>query len=343
MRAISWASAGSRGFKGSRKSTPFAAQLAAEEAARRAMEHGVRSVAVFVKGPGAGRESALRALQQAGFQGHADPRRDPHPPQRLPAAQAAPRLRIGERTMARYIGPVCKLCRREGRKLYLKGERCFTEKCAVTRRPYPPGQHGQARIKLSEYGLRLREKQKMRRIYGLLERSSPATTARPRACKGRTGEEMLGLIERRLDNVVHRMGFAASRAQGRQLVRHSHVLVNGKRVNIPSYRVKPNDKIEIARDEHARSASSRPRSPQRREAPARAAGSRSTRTNFTGTFKSMPVRDEMNEPIDPRAVRRRVLLALTTSTRALLEPTRAGRGIERGSGFLTGSGRSREP
>src|SRR6188474_2190192 len=117
--------------------------------------------------------------------------------------------------MARYIGPVCKLCRREGNKLYLKGERCFTDKCAVTRRPYPPGQHGQARIKLSEYGLRLREKQKMRRIYGL--------------------------IERRLDNAVHRMGFAASRAQGRQLVRHNHILVNGKRVNIPSFQVKPND------------------------------------------------------------------------------------------------------
>src|SRR5215207_3841062 len=147
--------------------------------------------------------------------------------------------------MARYIGAVCKLCRREGGKLYLKGERCYTEKCSVSRRPYPPGQHGQARIKLSEYGLRLREKQKMRRIYGLLEQQFASYYTSASHLPGRTGEEMLGLIERRLDNVVHRMGFAGSRAQGRQLVRHKHVLVNSKRVNIPSYRVKPNDKVEI--------------------------------------------------------------------------------------------------
>src|SRR5215510_10128217 len=147
--------------------------------------------------------------------------------------------------MARYVGPVCKLCRREGGKLYLKGARCFTEKCSVSRRPYPPGQHGQARIKLSEYGLRLREKQKMRRIYGLLEAQFAGYYVQATHLKGRTGEEMLGLIERRLDNVVHRMGFAASRAQGRQLVRHKHVLVNGKILNIPSYRVKPSDKVSI--------------------------------------------------------------------------------------------------
>src|SRR5215510_5658443 len=147
--------------------------------------------------------------------------------------------------MARYVGPVCKLCRREGGKLYLKGERCFTDKCSVSRRPYPPGQHGQARIKLSEYGLRLREKQKMRRIYGLLEQQFAGYYQAAAHLPCRSGEEMLGLIERRLDNVVYRMGFAGSRAQGRQLVRHAHVLVNGKSVNIPSYRVKPNDKIEI--------------------------------------------------------------------------------------------------
>src|ERR1041384_1375116 len=147
--------------------------------------------------------------------------------------------------MARYIGPVCKLCRREGGKLYLKGERCFTDKCAVARRPYPPGQHGQARIKLSEFGLRLREKQKMRRIYGLLEQQFARYYVAVSGLPGRTGEEMLGLIERRLDNVVLRMGFASSRAQSRQLVRHTHVKVNGKYVNIPSYVVNPNDKIEI--------------------------------------------------------------------------------------------------
>ena len=156
----------------------------------------MRSVAVFVKGPGAGRESALRALQTVGLQGHAHSRRDARPPQRLPSAQAAARLTdvpahpvapvrdeaprrvnrfypLGAKKreeMARYIGPVCKLCRREGMKLFLKGERCYTEKCSYTRRPYPPGQHGQARIKLSEYAIRLREKQKVRRIYGVLER-----------------------------------------------------------------------------------------------------------------------------------------------------------------------------
>src|SRR5262245_56206738 len=148
--------------------------------------------------------------------------------------------------MARYLGPVCRLCRREGGKLYLQGARCFTEMCSRSRRPYPPGQHGQARIKLSEYGIRLREKQKMRRIYGLLEVQFARAYGEAAGLPGRTGEEMLGLIERRLDNVVYRMGFASSRAQGRQLVRHNHVLINGKRVNIPSYRVKPNDKVEIA-------------------------------------------------------------------------------------------------
>lgn len=197
--------------------------------------------------------------------------------------------------MARYLGPVCKLCRREGGKLYLKGARCFTEKCSVSRRPYPPGQHGQARIKLSEYGLRLREKQKMRRIYGLLEVQFARTYGEATSLPGRTGEEMLGLIERRLDNVVYRMGFAASRAQGRQLVRHNHVHINGKRVNIPSYRVKPNDVVSIAE------------SSKKVVFIAAALGAAETRPRgswlevnkdaMTGTFRSMPVRDEMNEPM----------------------------------------------
>jgi small subunit ribosomal protein S4 len=196
--------------------------------------------------------------------------------------------------MARYIGAVCKLCRREGGKLYLKGERCYTEKCAVSRRPYPPGQHGQARIKLSEYGLRLREKQKMRRIYGLLEKQFSGYYVQATHLKGRTGEEMLGLIERRLDNVVLRMGLASSRAQARQLVRHTHVKVNGKLVNIPSFQVSPNDKIEIA--DNAKKI------PFIAAALA-AAGNRQQaswlevdKENLAGTFKGMPVRDEMNEP-----------------------------------------------
>ena len=197
--------------------------------------------------------------------------------------------------MARYLGPVCKLCRREGIKLYLKGERCYTDKCSVTRRPYPPGQHGQGRIKLSEYGLRLREKQKMRRVYGLLEMQFAGYYKQASSLKGRTGEEMLGLIERRLDNIVYRLGFAASRAQGRQLVRHNHVLVNGKRTNIPSYRVMPDDKISI-REKSAKvafiqaslaGAEGRPQ-PTWLEV---------DKEKLVGTFKSMPVRDELNEPM----------------------------------------------
>src|SRR6186713_1169777 len=196
--------------------------------------------------------------------------------------------------MARYLGPVCKLCRREGIKLYLKGERCYTDKCSVTRRPYPPGQHGQGRIKLSEYGLRLREKQKMRRVYGLLEMQFAGYYKQASSLKGRTGEEMLGLIERRLDNVVYRMGFASSRAQGRQLVRHSHILVNGKHVNIPSFRVSPEDKVQIhERSQKIGYIAAALAAAENRQRPSWVEVDKG---NFAGTFKSMPVRDELNEP-----------------------------------------------
>ncbi len=196
--------------------------------------------------------------------------------------------------MARYIGPVCRLCRREGTKLYLKGERCFSDKCAVNRRPYAPGQHGQARVKLSEYALRLREKQKTRRIYGILEMQFQKYYFEASGLKGRTGEEMLGLLERRLDNVVHRLGFASTRAQGRQLVRHNHVLVNGSRVNIPSYRVKPNDKIEIRED--SRKIGLVLASIEASDSRQRPSWLEVDKTTFTGTVKTMPVRDELNEP-----------------------------------------------
>jgi len=148
--------------------------------------------------------------------------------------------------VARYRGPACKLCRREGMKLFLKGERCLTEKCAIERRSYPPGEHGRGRIKQSEYLLQLREKQKARRYYGLLEkqfRTYYEKAAKQRA--GLTGDNLLRMLESRLDNVVYRLGFAASRAQARQLVRHGHFLVNGRRVNIPSYQVRPNDVISL--------------------------------------------------------------------------------------------------
>jgi small subunit ribosomal protein S4 len=148
--------------------------------------------------------------------------------------------------LARYIGPVCRLCRREGMKLFLKGERCHSEKCAIEKRNFAPGQHGKdKKAKLVGYGLQLREKQKARRYYGVLERQFRNLYEKAVRHKGITGEQMLAMLERRLDSVVYRMGLATSRAQARQLVRHGHVNVNGKRTNIPSYTVKPGDVVEI--------------------------------------------------------------------------------------------------
>ena len=147
--------------------------------------------------------------------------------------------------MARYIGPVCKLCRREGMELYLKGDRCYTEKCSFKRRPRPPGQHGEQRVKFSEYGLRLREKQKVRRIYGVLERQFRKYFAEADRTKGVTGENLLRMLEQRLDNIVYRAGWAATRPQARQFVGHGMVNVNGRRVDIPSYRVRKGDVIRL--------------------------------------------------------------------------------------------------
>ncbi|MFY9139644.1 MAG: 30S ribosomal protein S4 [Thermacetogeniaceae bacterium] len=148
--------------------------------------------------------------------------------------------------MAKYTGPVCRLCRREGIKLYLKGDRCYSEKCAVDRRNYPPGQRAQGRRKVTEYGLQLREKQRARRIYGVLERQFSRYFDIAERQQGITGENLLRLLERRLDNVVYRLGFAQSRAQARQLVRHGHFTVNDKKVNIPSYLVRSGDEIAIS-------------------------------------------------------------------------------------------------
>jgi len=141
--------------------------------------------------------------------------------------------------MARYTAAVCRLCRREGQKLFLKGDRCYTDKCAADRRPYPPGQHGQGRTKTSEYGLQLREKQKAKRYYGILESQFQGYYNVAAKKKGKTGENMLALLESRLDNVIYRLGFAMSRAEARQLVLHGHFQVNGRKVNIPSFLVKP--------------------------------------------------------------------------------------------------------
>ena len=145
--------------------------------------------------------------------------------------------------MARYTKSVCRLCRRENLKLFLKGERCYTEKCAVDRRAYPPGQHGQARKKFSPYGAQLREKQKAKYTYGTLERQFRKTFALAERQTGITGENLLVLLERRLDNVIYRLGFADSRKQARQLVRHGHIILNGRKTNVPSYLVKEGDSI----------------------------------------------------------------------------------------------------
>ncbi|MEE9343151.1 MAG: 30S ribosomal protein S4 [Gammaproteobacteria bacterium] len=148
--------------------------------------------------------------------------------------------------MARYIGSKCRQCRREGGKLFLKGEKCYTSKCPIETRPFPPGQHGQRRGRLSDYAAQLREKQKLRRTYGVLEKQFRLYYKKAALKKGSTGENLLQLLESRLDNVVYRMGFAASRTEARQLVSHKAIMINGSRVTIPSYQVTPNDSLSVA-------------------------------------------------------------------------------------------------
>lgn len=147
--------------------------------------------------------------------------------------------------MARYTGSVCKLCRREGEKLYLKGARCYSNKCSFDRRPYVPGEHGQGRHKVSEYGSQLREKQKVRRIYGIMEKQFSNYFEKAENINGVTGENFLQLLERRLDNVVYRMGFASSRNEARQFVLHGHIRVNGRKIDIPSYQIDVDDEISV--------------------------------------------------------------------------------------------------
>ena len=179
-------------------------------------------------------------------------------------------------------------------KLFLKGERCYSDKCAFTRRPYPPGQHGQGRIKLSEYAVRLREKQKTRRMYGLVEKQFRAAYFDATRRRGRTGEEMLGILEERLDNVVYRMGFAATRSDARQLVRHNHVHVNGKRVNIPSVAMRAGDKIEIR--EKSRKLDRIAQAIAGAEKRAAISWIEVDKEKLSGVYTGKAVRDEMNEP-----------------------------------------------
>jgi len=198
--------------------------------------------------------------------------------------------------VARNLDAKCRQCRREGEKLFLKGEKCFTDKCAIERRNYPPGQHGQKNTRLSGYGVQLREKQKVRRIYGILEGQFRRTYKDAASSKGVTGEMLLQNLESRLDSVAYRMGFGASRTEARQVVRHNGILVNGKRVNIPSYQCRPGDVVEVAqaakaqlRIKGAAEAAESRGYPEWIEADAKA---------LKGTFKARPQRSEMPSTIN---------------------------------------------
>lgn len=203
--------------------------------------------------------------------------------------------------MARNLDPKCRQCRREGEKLFLKGEKCFTDKCAIEKRNFPPGQHGQRRNqRLSDYGVQLREKQKLRRIYGVLEGQFRSYYAEADRQKGITGENLLQLLECRLDNVTYRMGLGASRTEARQIVRHNAILVNGKRVNIPSYQVKPGDTVQVAeaaknqlRIKGALAAAEQRGFPEWLDVDVKA---------LKGTFKAKPQRDELPATINESLV-----------------------------------------
>ncbi len=202
--------------------------------------------------------------------------------------------------MARYTDSVCRLCRRENLKMYLKGDRCYTDKCAIERRPYPPGQHGQGRTKFSEYGVQLREKQKVKRMYGLLEADFRHAFKNAAAGKGKTGENLLQALELRLDNVVFRLGFADTRNEGRQLVRHGHFKVNGRKVDIPSYRLRTGYVVElkdrsrkVVRISEALEAVDRRGVPQWLEL---------DKAGFKGTVKTSPAREDITMPIQEQLI-----------------------------------------
>lgn len=202
--------------------------------------------------------------------------------------------------MARYTGPVCRLCRRENQKLFLKGDRCMTEKCSFERRGYPPGQHGQGRIKFSEYGLQLREKQKIKRMYGLVEGQFRNIFKVAANTKGITGNLLITSLERRLDNVVYRAGFANSRAEARQVVRHGHITVNGGCVDIPSFNVSKGDVVQV----HERSRSdvrilAALEAVKRREIPQ---WLEMDSTSQTARVRDLPSRDDVTAPMQERLV-----------------------------------------
>jgi small subunit ribosomal protein S4 len=202
--------------------------------------------------------------------------------------------------VARNLGPVCRLCRREGLKLFLKGERCFSDKCAIERRNYPPGAHGQSRTRFSEFAIRLREKQKVKRIYGLLENQFAHYFELAERLPGITGENLLALLERRLDNVVYKLGFASSLAQGRQLARHGFFQVNGKVVTVPSYLLEVGDVISINEKSRQKKVIVEAiEMAQRRGVPPWLA---LEREQFRGTFKALPLRADLTMPISEKLI-----------------------------------------
>ncbi|MFO7812364.1 MAG: 30S ribosomal protein S4 [Pelovirga sp.] len=196
--------------------------------------------------------------------------------------------------MSRYSGPVCRQCRRENTKLFLKGDRCYTDKCSVERRNYAPGQHGQRRSKVSDYGAQLREKQKVKRSYGLQEKQFKLYFTKADRMRGVTGENLLTLLERRFDSVIYRLGFAASRAQARTLVRHGHFQINGHKANIPSQLIRPNDEISlIEKSRQITSINESLDSVMRRGLPS---WIELDRDAYKGTMKTLPVRAELTTP-----------------------------------------------
>jgi small subunit ribosomal protein S4 len=202
--------------------------------------------------------------------------------------------------LARYRESVCRLCRREGIELYLKGDRCFTDKCAIKRRGYPPGQHGQRRPKHSDYGVQLREKQKAKRIYGLLERQFRNYFEKADGMKGKTGDNLLILLERRLDNVVYKLGFSPTRRESRQLVGHGHFNVSGRKVNIPSFLVRPGDVVELK--EKSRKIPSLNDSLDAVVRKGIPPWLELDRENFRGVVKTFPTRAEIKEPIQEQLI-----------------------------------------
>ena len=202
--------------------------------------------------------------------------------------------------MARYRGSVCRMCRREGMKLFLKGERCYTDKCSVERRNYPPGQHGQSRPKFSDYGTQLREKQKVRRIYGVLERQFRRTVHEAERMRGVKGENLMALLEARLDSVVYRCGFVTSRTEARQLIRHGHFTLNGVRTNIPSARVRVNDKVSLT--ERGKKAARIAEALDALEARTIPTWLSIDKENATGEMIADPVREEITLPIQEQLI-----------------------------------------